>query len=330
MDEASNPHASDEPIWPTEPLWPHVPAPESAPRHDTAPQQDSAPPRPETFAAPPGGRRARGTGARWAIGIGAVAVLAGASVLGVTLSDGASGGTAQAARAVLTGSAVLTGGARNPGSQASGGGHGTAATAGAFGFASGSKAGGARSASAGHDGRARLHGCVASARHLRATGHMAAARARLRACARFLRRHGALGGARARLARLAFLARRAEHAQITVATKNGAKTVAFERGTVQSVSGTSVVVKTADGVTWTWQVWTKTRVFQGGHLAGARALADGQRIAVAGLVSGGTDQARRARDQQPARRARDQQPARRARGQQPARRARWVLIRPSA
>jgi hypothetical protein len=233
----------------------------------------------------------------------------------VTMSDGASGGNAQAARTVLTGSGVHGPG----GSQASGSGQATAAAAaGAFGFASGGQPGGAGSASTARGGRARLHACVASARHLRATGHKAAARARLRACARLLRRHAALGGARARLARLAFLARRAEHGQITVATKNGPKTVAFERGTVQSVSGTSVVVKAADGVTWTWQVGSKARVFHGGHLAGVRALAEGQQIAVAGLVSGATNQAR------------GQQPARRARGQQPARRARWVLIRPSS
>ena len=161
-------------------------------------------------------------------------------------------------------------------------------------MATGGQSGGtANAGSAARGGRA-LHACVASARHLRATGHKAAARARLRACVRrFLRRHGGIRAARARLARLAFIARRAEHGQVTVATKNGPKTIAFERGTVQSVSGGSVAVKAADGTTWTWQVGSTTRVFSGGHRAAASALADGQRVAVAGLVSGGTDHARR-------------------------------------
>ena len=93
------------------------------------------------------------------------------------------------------------------------------------------------------------------------------------------------------------------HGQITVATKNGPKTIAFERGTVQSVSGNSIVVKAADGVTWTWQVGSETRVFRDGTNVGLAALAAGQRVAVGGLVSGATDQARRIviRDSSPSR-----------------------------
>ena len=83
------------------------------------------------------------------------------------------------------------------------------------------------------------------------------------------------------------------HGQITVASKKGPKTIAFERGTVQSVSGGAVVVKAADGVTWTWQVSSDTRLFLARHRVGAGALAAGQRVAVVGLVTGGTDQARR-------------------------------------
>jgi len=238
--------------------------------------------------APARGALHRGKGVRWAIGAAAVAVLTGASVLGVTMSNSANG-AAHAASATLTGS----------GAHGTGGNQGAAASNGAFGFASGGQASGAAKAGIpARAGRARLRACIASARHLRATGHKAAARARLHACLRrFLRRHGALRHARGRLARLAFLARHAEHGQVTVATKNGPKTIAFERGTVQSVSGASVVVKAADGVTWTWLVGRTTHVFLGGHRAGApasgdKALADGQRIAVAGLVSDGTNQAR--------------------------------------
>ncbi|HEX5191069.1 MAG TPA: hypothetical protein VFW16_16125, partial [Streptosporangiaceae bacterium] len=140
------------------------------------------------------------------------------------------------------------------------------------------------------------------ARHLRAAGDRAAARAKRHACLRRYRRY--LGAARARFARIALLVRRAMHGQITVATRNGPKTIAFERGTVKSVSGASIVVKAADGVTWTWHTGSGTRVFRLGNAAngagghgrqnvGVAALATGQRVAVGGLVSGGVDQARR-------------------------------------
>jgi hypothetical protein len=234
------------------------------------------------------GRRL-GTRARWVTGVGGAVALAGACVLGVTVASG--GGSPQAARAALIGAgAPATGGVTARGNG------GSAAAAGSSGFAA-TSAGGQASAPA-RGGRPRLHACVASARLLRATGHRAAARARLRAC---LSRY--LGAAKARLGRLALLARRAMHGQITVATKNGPKTIAFERGTVQSVSGNSVVVKAADGVTWTWQVGSETRVFRDGTNGGVAALAAGQRVAVGGLVSGATDQARRIviRDSSPSR-----------------------------
>lgn len=229
-----------------------------------------------------GRRRAVG----WAIGLGVAIVLAGVSVLGVTLSNG-SGGTAQPAMAVLTGSG---------GTQASAG--GAAATTGAPGAPAAASAFAGSAANPGAAGphvRARLHACLAAAKHLRATGHRAAAKAKLRACIRQFRRlHAALiGGARGRVARLVELARHAMHGQVTVATKNGPKTIAFERGTVQSVSGASVVVKAADGVIVTWQVGSDARVFLRGHRVGATALTSGQRVAVIGLVTGGTDQARR-------------------------------------
>jgi hypothetical protein len=223
--------------------------------------------------------------AGWAIGVGVAIVLAGVSVLGVTLSNG-SGGTAQPATAVLT-----AGG----GTQASAGGSpattGASAAAGASAFVGSADH---HPGAAGHV-RARLHACLAAAKHLRATGHRAAAKAKLRGCVRQFRRLRAvlIGGARGRVTRLVELARHAMHGQVTVATKNGPKTIAFERGTVQSVSGASIVVKATDGVTVTWQVGGDARVFLRGHRVGATALASGQRVAVIGLVTGGADQARR-------------------------------------
>jgi hypothetical protein len=117
----------------------------------------------------------------------------------------------------------------------------------------------------------------------------------MRACVRrFFRQRAAMfGHVRAREARLALLLHRAIHGQVTVGSTDGPKTIAFERGTVQSISGGSVVVKAADGVTWTWQVGSEARLYRNGQKVSADVLATGQRVAVLGLVTGGTDQARR-------------------------------------
>ncbi len=199
------------------------------------------PDRPAPERAHPGGRTVglgSGSPSRWAIGLGCAVVLAGVSVLGVTLAGGGAnsgGGGSRSASAVLTGNASQAGGSNQAG------GSGKAAGA-------------------------------------------AAPRLAYRALA---------AASRGRLARLARLARHALHGQVTVATKKGPRTIAFERGTVQSVSGGSVVVKAADGVTWTWQLGAGTRVFRTGRPVGADALADGQRVAVVGQLTGGSDQARR-------------------------------------
>ena len=192
MDEVNIPQTGGEPGWP--------PAP--APGRPVQPRGS--------------GKHARWSIGRWAIGLGAAIALAGVSVLGLTLSGGSGGGTAQAAGAVLTGNAAAAAGRGSSGATL-----------------------------------------------------------------------------KPREARLALLLRRAMHGQITVASKKGPKTIAFERGTVQSVSGDALIVKAADGVTWTWQVGSDTRIFLARHRAGAGVLAAGQRVAVVGLVTGGTDQARR-------------------------------------
>ena len=231
----------------------------------------------------------------WAIGLSVAIVLAGVAVLGVTLSNG--GGTAQAAMAVLTGSggtqASAGGSPATAGAPAAAGASAFAGSAGNHSAARNHSTGGNRGA-AGPRARARLRACLVAAKHLRATGHRAAAKAKLRPCVRQFRRLRAalIGGARGRAARLVELARHAMHGQVTVATKNGPKTIAFERGTVQSVSGGSIVVKAADGVTETWQVGGNARVVMRGSRIGATALASGQRVAVIGLMTGGTDQAR--------------------------------------
>lgn len=247
--------------------WPPQPAPER-PGPDTA-----------------GGVRTQrlGTKARVALGLTAAIVLAGVSVLGATLS-GSAAGTAHAAGAVLTGSASSAGGSPH------GTGHGDGAAWGAFGHGDSS---GDQPWAMSHGARARLHACIESARRLRASGPNDAARIKLHACFhRFIRHRAAMfGRMHAREARLRLL-HRSMHGQVTIDSKNGPETIAFERGTVQSVSGNSVAIKAADGVTWTWQVGSDTRVYRDWRKVGAGTLAGGQQVAVMGLVTGGTNQAR--------------------------------------
>ena len=220
-------------------------------------------------------RRRFGRPAHWMAGLGLAAILVGGIAAGVSLTGG--GASPQSASALLA----------SGGGRASGGG---AATAGALGLAATVRS---ASITAGPGNRAGLaaqravggvRACVAAARHLRATGHFRAARAKLRSC---LRRYRKL-----RL-RMRQLVRRAEHGQITFATKQGPKTLAFEHGAIQSVSSGSMVVKAADGTTWTWSLASSTIVKKGGHRTDAAALSAGQKIIVVGLLAGGADDARR-------------------------------------
>jgi hypothetical protein len=91
-------------------------------------------------------------------------------------------------------------------------------------------------------------------------------------------------GALARLRRL-----RGIHGEATVRMKNGGfREVAFERGAIQSVSGQDVVVRSADGTTWTWTLASNTLVRDRGAKASASSLAAGDPVLVAGAESGST------------------------------------------
>lgn len=131
---------------------------------------------------------------------------------------------------------------------------------------------------------ASLRGCAAAARSLLASGHRAAARVAWHACLRHYIR------LRLWLRRLLIAGL---HGQFTITTVNGIKTFAFERGTIQSVAGSSVVVRASDGTTWTWYLGTTTLITKSGQSVPASSLAAGQQIFVAGPVASGADDARR-------------------------------------
>jgi hypothetical protein len=96
-----------------------------------------------------------------------------------------------------------------------------------------------------------------------------------------------LGWALVRLRRLGGI-----HGEYTFETKSGARTLAFERGTVLSVVGSDVTVRAADGTTWTWVLTSTSIVREDGSRTTAKSLAGGQLVFAAGPVTGTTRDAR--------------------------------------
>lgn len=219
----------------------------------------------------PAPRRRFGTATRRAVGLGIAAILIGGAVLGVSLTSG--GARPQSASALLAGDSGRGAGGR----AAAAGGLGLPTSVRSVSVAAGP---GDQAGPGAQRDITGLRGCVAAARHLRATGHRRAARAKLRSCLR-------------RYLRLRLLAGHAMHGQITFATRKGPRTLVFERGAIQTASASSVVVKAADGTTWTWSLTSSTVVTRAGQRIDPGALSAGQRVIVVGLAAGGADDARR-------------------------------------
>jgi hypothetical protein len=119
------------------------------------------------------------------------------------------------------------------------------------------------------------HPCLTRAKKLKAAGHPRAARAVLRLCGHALRRLRLLGGM---------------HGEFTFEAKTGPRTIAFERGVIESVSGSNVVVQAKDGTTWTWVLESGTVIRHGGQKSTTSALSDGEDVFAGGsVISGGYD-----------------------------------------
>jgi hypothetical protein len=80
--------------------------------------------------------------------------------------------------------------------------------------------------------------------------------------------------------------------EVTFHGKTGFRTLAFERGTIQSVSGSDVVIKTPDGTTWTWLIVSDTVVRKGGSKTTTSALSAGESVFAGGPVVNGAKDAR--------------------------------------
>jgi hypothetical protein len=109
------------------------------------------------------------------------------------------------------------------------------------------------------------------------SGHPVVARRLHALCASPLRRLAIVGGI---------------HGQVTFRAKSGTRTIAFERGTVQSVAGSVVTVQAPDGTRWTWDIVSNTVIRQSGHQVTKSQLAVGDQVLIAGQVLSGTNDAR--------------------------------------
>jgi hypothetical protein len=124
-----------------------------------------------------------------------------------------------------------------------------------------------------------------AARMARLTGHPHLSRAARAATARcrFIRR---------RIVRFFLL--RGVDGQFSFRTPAGAiRTLAYERGVIESVNGgSSIVVKAADGTTWTWDLVSRTVVRDSSGKVSESTLAVGEPVWVGGPVISGAKDAR--------------------------------------
>jgi hypothetical protein len=217
----------------------------------------------------------------WTVGIALAALLAGGGVIaGVSLAST----SLSAAPSAGTGAGGSTG--SGPGGN---GGGTTASTAGTGGQAALlnatlNAAGSPSDAAAGPAVR-RCAKAARAARAARLSGHPRLSK-----------------GARAATARCRFIRRRIHRffllrgvdGQFSFRTRSGAiRTLAYVRGVIESVnSGSSIVVKAADGTTWSWDLVSKTVVRDKSGKIGVSTLAAGQPVWVGGPVVSGAKDAR--------------------------------------
>jgi len=134
---------------------------------------------------------------------------------------------------------------------------------------------------------AKVRACrraVAALRAARKTGRPALikkARAAVLAHCRGLRRH-----------LLRFVLLHGVAGQFTIHTKNGLRTLAFERGVIKSVGHGVIVVRAVNGLTEIWHLVGNTVVREHGKKTSASALTSGEPVWVGGPVLSGARDAR--------------------------------------
>jgi len=119
--------------------------------------------------------------------------------------------------------------------------------------------------------------CLNRAAKLKAAGFPGLAQVVLHRCRHPLLRLRLLGGI---------------HGVFTFETKNGPSTLAYERGVIESVSGSNVEVQATDGTLWTWVLQSDTVIRHSGSRVTASALSEGEQVFAGGPVVSGAYDAR--------------------------------------
>jgi hypothetical protein len=122
-------------------------------------------------------------------------------------------------------------------------------------------------------GRQSASRCAHIAAQLHNSGHPAAALRLEALCNSPLLRLALVGG---------------EYGQVTFQ----GRTLAFERGTVEAVTGSQFAVRAPNGTSWTWHITASTAFRQAGQVTTKAALARGAQVLVGGPVVHGAHDAR--------------------------------------
>ncbi len=230
-------------------------------------------------------RKDHHTALRWTAGLLAAALLAGGgTIAGMHLAAQSPPGTSSRAATGQSGPGGGTGqqGALLNETLSDASSPGALTTGAALAGGTGASAGGAAAGAA-----AKAPAC-ARARHVSRV-------ARRAGLPRLSRRVG-IGAAHCRRARrrvFAFFLLRGVDGQFTIQARKGIKTLAYERGAIQSVTaGKSITVKASDGTTWTWDLVSTTVVRDRQGKIGQSALTSGTPVWVGGPVVQGTKDAR--------------------------------------
>ena len=230
---------------------------------------------------------------RWTVGITVAALLAGGgAIAGVALASPTLSSTPAASTSAATAGGQAGGAAAAPGSQA--------ALLSSTLSAAGSPAAALQSTPAGATGLTSAGQSVTAPGTGTAVGRCARALAAARAAR--LAGHPRPAGVAARFAFrchvrhrvIRFFLLHGVDGQFTFRTSTGAlKTLAYQRGVIQSVNGgTSIVVKAADGTIWTWDLVSNTVVREATGKVSESALANGAQVWVGGPVISGSKDAR--------------------------------------
>jgi len=221
-------------------------------------------------------RRDRRRALRWTVGLVTAALLAtGGAIAGLSLA-GHPGTPGQASTADAQQGALLNSALSNAGSP------GTLVTA-----LGATTMGGANMQNGSQRGAVKGPLCARARKVARVAGREGLPR---------LARRIAAGADRCRIARhrvFAFFLLRGVDGQFTIQTKQGTKTLAYQRGVIQSAdAGKSLVVKASDGTTWTWDLVAVTVVRDKQGKVAQSNLTTGTPVWVGGPVVGGAKDAR--------------------------------------